>query len=421
MEGFELAKIKGISLKVHPSWFLVLIIFTRLSQEQFSRISEDPFSVWQSWCLGLLTAILLFLSVVVRELCHSFMALHEGIKVYAITIFSLGGVKRVDKQSSTPMATFKIAIAGPLSSLILGFLCLAFIQFFQTLNPSFINLLKQISGINFLLAIINLLPGLPFDGGVILKSFVWHLTGSQRKGDKAANTSGRLLSLIVIFFGSLILFIFKGGVFIGLCLIVVGWFGFNTSRSQDQILVLQQALSDLSVKDVSRRRFRVLEEDQSLKTLSQLNLTSSKENGLPQWVLLCRAGRWVGYITDQPLKDISAEHWDKYAVSEYKRPISDLPSISEKTPLWKAVLKLENLKEKQLLVFSFAGLPSGTLDKVDLAEAVLKKIGINLPTSFLQLARRNNIYPLGISLFNIVERMIDSGLIQKSDLDDSIK
>ncbi len=345
------------------------------------------------------------------------MALNEGVKVYGITIFSLGGVKRVDKQSSTPIATFKIAIAGPLINFLLGILCISLTHFFQELSPVLINLLRQVSSINLLLAIVNLLPGLPFDGGVILKSLVWYVTGSQRKGDKAANASGRFLSLAVIIFGALISILIKGGLFLGLCLIVLGWFGFNASKSQDQILILQQALFDLSVKDASRRRFRVLEEDQPLQKLSELTLTDSKENMLSQWVLLCSAGRWVGYINDKPLKDIPTEYWGKYSLAEYKKPLSDLPSISEKSPLWMAVLKLEKAKEQQLLVFSPAGLPSGTIDKVDLSEVLLKEIGLNLPTSFLEIARKNNIYPLGISLFKIVEKMISSGLIQQSELD----
>ncbi len=417
MEGIQLGKIKGISLKVHPSWLLILLIFARLSQEQFSSISEDTLNIWQSWFLGFLTSILLFLSVVLRELGHSFVALNEGIKVYGITIFSFGGVKTVDKQSSTPMSLFKIAIAGPLVSFLIGILCIGWIQFFPILDPMLISLLKQISAINFLLTIVNLLPGLPFDGGVILKSVVWHLTGNQRKGDKAANASARFLSLIVIFLGSFLAFMFKEALFLGIFLIVLGWFGFNTSRSQDQILILQQTLSDLYIKDVSRRRFRILEEYESLKKLSELCLISSTKKQSPAWVLLCSEGRWVGYITDQTLKDVPVKYWDKYSLSEYKKPLSELPSINEDSPLWMAVLKLENLKEQQLLVFNRAGLPSGTIDKVDLAEVVLKKIGVDLPNSFLELSRKNNIYPLGISLFEIVERMISSGLIQKSELD----
>ncbi|WP_241434219.1 site-2 protease family protein [Prochlorococcus marinus] len=402
---------------MHPSWVFILIVFTRISQAQFSRIFTDQFPAWQAWGVGFLTSACFFLSVLLRELGNSFIALNEGVKVHDITLFSLGGIKRVDKQCSTPMGSLRIAIAGPLINIAIGILCLSCAQIVDSSNLIFLNLLSQVGVINFLLALFNLLPGLPLDGGVILKSIVWHFTGSQRKGHRAANASGRFFSLIVIFLGGLIAFAVKGGFVLGFCLIVIGWFGLSSSRSQDQIIVLQQALYDLSVKDASRKRFRVLEHNQSLKALSELRLSSQSENGDPQLVLLCNLGRWTGYITDKLLMDVPAEDWDQYLLSEYSQPLTDLPSISEKRPLWYAVLELERVKGESLLVLNPAGLPSGTIDRVDLSEVVLKKLGFNLPRAFLDLARKNNIYPLGISLFKIVEGMIDSGLIPKSELD----
>ncbi|KGG16421.1 MULTISPECIES: site-2 protease family protein [unclassified Prochlorococcus] len=415
MEGIEVIKLKGISLKVHPSWFFILIIFTRLSQIQFSRTFEGQLPIWQGWCIGFLISIALLISVVLRELGHSFMALNEGVKVSGITVVSFGGIKRVDKQCSTAMATLRVAIAGPLVNISLGMLFLIFARVGSSFNPVFVELLIRIGIINILLAVVNLLPGLPLDGGVILKSLVWHFTGSQRKGHKAANASARVFSLIVIFIGGLT-FTVKGAGFLALCLIIMGWFGFTASRSQDQIMIVQQALSDLSVSEAARKRFRVLDQDQSLKRLSELGLNSSnsKENNLEEWVLLCSSGRWVGYVTSELLMDVPSEYWDQYLLANYKKPLSELPSINDCSPLWKAVLKLDSINKQRLLVFNAAGLPCGTIDKVDLAQIVLKKLGIELPQNLLEMARKNNIYPLGISLSKIVEGMVSSGLIQRT-------
>ncbi len=417
MEGVELARFKGISLKVHPNWVFIIIFFTHISQAQFYRVFGDQFPLWQSWLVGFLTSLLLFFSVLLRELGHSFMAYKEGVKVYEITIFSLGGIKRIDKPCTTAMASLRIAIAGPLVNIALSSLCFSYIYFSTDLNLILLNMLWQLAICNFLLAIINLLPGLPLDGGVILKSLVWHFTGSQRKGNLAANASGRFFSLIVIFLGSFFAFAFKGGLFVGICLIVLGWFGLTSARSQDQMQVLQYALSDLSVKEAARRRFRVLEQEQTMKVLSDLRIQSSEGKTCLEWVLLCSAGRWVGYVTREILENIPPEHWGKYALSDFKKPLSDLPSISENDPLWHAVLVLEKGIGNRLLVLNLAGLPTGTIDKVDLAQILLKKIGLNLPPSFLEAARKNNSYPLGISLPKLVEGMISAGLIQKSELD----
>ena len=98
MEGVELGKLKGISLKVHPSWAIILILFTVASQGQFSRVFGNQFPIWHGWLVGLLTSLALFLSVVLLELGHYLVALNEGVKVYGITLFSFGGIKKVENK-----------------------------------------------------------------------------------------------------------------------------------------------------------------------------------------------------------------------------------------------------------------------------------------------------------------------------------
>ncbi len=391
----------------------MLIIFTRIAQVQFTRTFADQFPAWQGWCIGFLTSIFLFLSVVLREIAHSFAALNEGVKVYGITIFSFSGIKSIGTPSSTAMSQLRVAIAGPVASLSISIVCFSLSV---NISPMLQNLLAQIGVINLLLAVFNLLPALPLDGGVILKSLAWYFTGSEIKGHRLAIASGRFFSLGVIILGVLTLTV-PGAAFLALCLITLGWFGLASTRSQDQIAIVQQTLSNTSVKEISKRRFRVLEQDQPLKRLGDLGLISSNENSSKEWVLLCSSGRWVGYITPEFFKDVPFEHWSQYLLGDYRKPLSDLPSISEKSPLWAAVLALEKQKDQRLLVFNLAGLPSGTIDKVDLSEIVLKKLGLKLPKTILDEARKNNIYPLGISLDKLVERMINNSLIQKSDLD----
>ncbi len=415
MQGFELIKLKGISLRIHPSWVLILILFTVASQGQLSREFDAQFPAWQTWGVAVFTSFLLFLSVAVYEISHSFMALYEGIKINSIYLFFLGGLERFGQQCSSPLSNLRVAIAGPLASLSTAFLFFILANIYSNINPLILNALSQIIGVNLILALFNLLPSLPLDGGEIIKSLVWYFTGSQRKGHKVANISGHYLSLLGLFLGGLIAF--SGGGINGLWLIIIGWLGLTSSKSQDQIMLLQEALSEVLVRDASRKRFRVLEENNTLKVLSELKLTSLKENGFSEWVLLCSSGRWTGYITDKPLKEIPSDNWESYPLASYKKPLSELPSIRDDIPLWGAVLKLEELKEMKLLVFNSAGLPSGIIDKADLGAITLKKLGVNIPKSFLELARKNNTYPLGLSLLKIVHGMIASGLIQKSELE----
>ena len=111
LEGWELMRIGGIPLRVHSSWFVILLLFTWTSQGQISRVSDAALPIWFSWVVGLITALLLFLSVLLHELGHSFVALHEGVKVRSITLFLLGGVAKVERECSTAMGSFRVAIA----------------------------------------------------------------------------------------------------------------------------------------------------------------------------------------------------------------------------------------------------------------------------------------------------------------------
>ena len=147
-----------------------------------------------------------------------------------------------------------------------------------------------------------------------------------------------------------------------------------------------------------------------MKVLSKYNSLNKDNIFNEELILLCREGRWVGYVNEKILKNISVQNWDKKFLYEFLLPMTELPSISEKESLWKAIIKIEKTKDGRLLVLSFSGLPLGTLDRVDIGKVVLKKIGLNLPDQLIKIARKENIYPLGLNLLNIAQSMDSSDL-----------
>ena len=408
-------RIGGIPLRVHPSWFLILVLFTLAFQRDVAQLPEVQGLLWASWLTGFLTALLLFVSVLLHELGHSLVAIREGVKVSSITLFLLGGVARVEKECPTPMGALRVAAAGPAVSLILGVVLLASVHAAGTVNPLLGNLVTQLGSLNLILALFNLLPGLPLDGGLILKALVWQWTGSQRKGIQVATASGRCLSLLAMMIGFWL--IFKGGVWTGLWLVMLGWFGMGASRSQTQTLALQQVLQNETVGKTASRRFRVVEADQPLRTISQMRLgaVDKDEPRQSDWVLVCRNGRWVGFITDQPLRDLPVQQWDRQTIGDHLQPLDRLPSIQQSSPLWKAVLALEQSEQGRLLVLGPAGLPDGTLDRSELGEAVLRGLAVKLPDAMLDSSRRTNTYPLGLPLLQVVNSMQASGLLDPHD------
>ena len=401
-EGWQLLKIGGIPLRIQPSWLFAVVLFTVIFQSDYAASAE--MDVGRSWGLGLLTTLLLFTSVLLHELGHALMALREGVKVLSITLFHLGGIARVERECPTPLGNLRIAAAGPLVSLLLALVMFLGAGALSSDQPLLSTLLTQVGSLNLVLGLFNLLPGLPLDGGLILKALVWKISGSRERGVQVASASGRALSILMIVLGGLILW--RGGGLFGFMLMLIGWFGLGANRSQSQMLLLQKVLQDLRVEASSGRRFRVLEADQPLRRLSQLRLQDDDSAGVADWVLVCRSGRWIGWVDDSPLRDLPVQQWDQQRLEDHIKPLDELPSIPASAPLWQAIDAIETSPHGRLLVLSPAGLPVATIDRINVAEAVLRSLGVSLPDPVLKAARQQNSYPLGLMMLpQVVESM----------------
>ncbi|MBM5828418.1 MAG: site-2 protease family protein, partial [Cyanobacteria bacterium M_surface_7_m2_040] len=400
----------GIPLRIHPSWFVILLLATLAFQQHYSRALDPAPAEPQRWALALITAVLLFVSVLLHELGHSLVALAQGVKVRSITLFLLGGVASVERECNTARGALLVAAAGPAVSLLLAVALLASTHSAAHLSPALGAMVGELGGLNLVLALFNLLPGLPLDGGLIVKALVWQVTGSQRKGLEVANASGRFLAYLAIGLGTVLLL--RGSGIGGAWLILLGWFGLGAARNQRQLLVLQQLLKDVLVRDAASRRFRVLEARTSLRELSRLRLDDKPGEGQGDWLLVCDRGRWQGLIDDRPLQELPVQCWDREPVGDHLRPLSELASISDSAPLWQAVQLFEERGVERLLVLSPAGLPSGTLERSELGLALLQRLGLRLPPPLLEAAKRQQGYPLGLALPQVVRSMLASGEVR---------
>lgn len=426
-EGWQLLKIRGIPVRIHPSWFVILLLVTLALERSYRSQLSEQLGTAPIWLVALATALLLFVSVLLHELGHSLVALAQGVKVRSITLFLLGGVASVERECATARGAFLVAAAGPAVSLLLGASLWQGHHAVTHLSPVLGQMALDLAMLNLTLGLFNLLPGLPLDGGLIVKALVWQVTGSQRRGIEIANACGRFLSWMAIGLGSYMLL--RGGGIGGAWLMLLGWFGLGAARSQQQLLQVQRALRDLTVKEVAQRRFRVLEASSSLRQLSELRLREfiapqpssgpAKTRGgggadepSPDWLLVCDQGRWKGVIDDRPLQELPVQRWDRERVGDHLRPLDSLPSIGEADPLWQAALKLEESGAARLLVLSPAGLPSGTLEKPELADAVLRRLGMRLPAEMIALARRQGTYPLGLNLAQVAQSMVAAGEVE---------
>jgi Zn-dependent protease len=227
-EGWQLITIRGIPLRIHPSWFLILAVATMAFRQHYTTglggsgagAATDPLGLW---ALALVTALLLFVSVLLHELGHSLVAISQGVRVKSITLFLLGGVASVERECSTALGSLLVAAAGPAVSLLLGLGLMACSHTATHIAPWLGLMVTELGTLNLVLALFNLLPGLPLDGGLIVKALVWQVSGSQRRGVEVANACGRLLASFAIGLGVLLLL--RGVGVAGAWLLLLGWFG----------------------------------------------------------------------------------------------------------------------------------------------------------------------------------------------------
>jgi Zn-dependent protease len=198
MKGVKLFRVLGIQISLNYTWFIVFgLIAWSLARGYFPYHYPD-LSLSAYWVMGFLGAFFLFLSVLIHELTHSYIAQREGMEVKEITLFIFGGVSQLTKEPEDSRKELKVAIAGPLSSLALGFIFWIFSRL-TLLMPHLIlitGLLGYLAFINFSLAIFNLIPGFPLDGGRVLRALYWKKTGSLTKATRIASESGKWIGVV---------------------------------------------------------------------------------------------------------------------------------------------------------------------------------------------------------------------------------
>lgn len=244
--GVRIGKIIGIPIYLHPSWVIVFGLITLSLGLQFTQL-HPKWSTTQHWVAGILTSLLFFGSVVFHELSHSVVAQHYKIRVVSITLFIFGGVAHIERDPSKAMQEFNIAIAGPLASGFLAgvFYLLAIYFPFDTIAGSLGLWLAETNG---LLAVFNLLPGFPLDGGRIFRAIVWGYTKSFSRATRIAGTAGKIVAYGMILVGAWMAF--NGNYMSGIWTAFIGWFLLNAAQESVAQVAVRETLTGLRAFDV---------------------------------------------------------------------------------------------------------------------------------------------------------------------------
>ena len=391
-KNWRIGSLFGIPLYLDSSWFLILalVTFTNAGDMQLRGLVDSNFIAWSA---GLISALLLFASVLLHELGHSLVALKQGIKVNSITLFLFGGLAAIERESQTPGEAFWVAIAGPGVSLLLWGLFVA-LGNFTTQSPLIGYLAQDLARINLILAIFNLIPGLPLDGGQVLKAAVWKATGDRVKGVYWASVTGQWLGWLGICLGLFIVFL--GGDISGLWLALVGWFILQNASAYNRLTQMQESLLKLKASEVMTRQFRVVDAHLSLSQFASTYVSS--EVTTPMAYYAASEGRYRGLVQVKDLQSIERSYWDQQTLLDIVHPFGEITSVNENTSLVEVIQRLEGIQEGIITVLSPSGAVGGVIDRGDIVRTVAKKLNLPVADTEINRIKMEGNYPTYLQL-----------------------
>ncbi len=356
--GIPIGRLFGISIDLDYSWFFIVALLTWMLAASYYPVQFPGWTDSAYWGIGFATALLLFVSVLVHELAHSLVAKRYGIPVPRITLFLFGGVSQIATEPPSASSEFWIAIAGPVTSLAIGALC-------WEIEPAFAGqelmyaLLEYLALMNLILALFNLIPGFPLDGGRVLRAAVWKATHNYHRATVAAGISGRFFGFLLIFLG--IWQAVTGDIVGGIWIVVIGWFLESAAGSQLQQESIKSMLGDHKVADAMQRDFPHIAGDISLHELVEHYLVQSNAHA----VVLTAPDGTVGVVTLSAVSSISREMWPYTMASQVMTPLRAADTTRPDAILWSALEKMGRGGVNQLPVVDNGGIV-GMLSREDI-------------------------------------------------------
>jgi Zn-dependent protease len=341
--GLRIGRILGIPIYLHASWVIIFVLITMTLAAQFAH--EHPhWSPNQHWAVGVLTSLLFFASVIFHELAHSVVALRYKIRVMSITLFVFGGVARIGREPSRAIQEFNIAIAGPLASFFLfgGFAVLT------KLYPGS-EMLGALAGwlayINFRLALFNLLPGFPLDGGRIFRAVVWGATQDFTKATRIAGASGKLVAYSMILYGAW--GALNGSFREGIWIAFIGWFLLNAAQESVAQVAVRETLVGLSAGDVMSHEVPSVSGGISLEDYGAEVLRTGR-----RCHLVVSDNRLAGMMNVHALNSVPRDEWADHSVQAVMIPREKLLWASPEEPLLRLLERLLAADINQMPVVS---------------------------------------------------------------------
>jgi Zn-dependent protease/CBS domain-containing protein len=342
--SWRVGRIAGIEVRVDSSWVVIALLIT---YSMYLRVSflYPELSGAGAVALGILASVLFFGSVLVHELAHAVVSQARGIRVQDITLFLFGGATRARVESRGPGDEFLIAVVGPLTSGILAALFGIVAGLGRDLlSRPLAGTLGYLGWVNLLLAVFNLIPGFPLDGGRLLRSAIWRATGSLSRATRIASVSGQAVGWLLVAGG--VAFLLAGDLAGGIWFAFIGWFLVQAARSSYQELQLQQLLRGVEAEDVMAGNLLRIPPDLSLQQAVDDYFMRYDHSAFP----VEEQGRTIGLLTLRGVRRVPSEQWSSRRVRDLMVPLSDQVVVAPHARMDGVLGKLEDGEANRVLV-----------------------------------------------------------------------
>lgn len=345
--GIRVGSLAGVEIDLDYSWFilffLILGTFTGVAFPSYvPGLSRTTYLL-----MGVAGTILFFLSLLAHEMAHALVAMRKGIEVEGITLFIFGGMARTRSEASSPGAEFQIAGVGPLASLLLAaaFYGLAALAETREWSLAVLGVAGHMGFLNLALAIFNVLPGFPLDGGRLLRSALWKATGSLKKATRVSTVVGKWLGWGLIALGVWALAV-QGELVGGLWFIFIGWFLAQAATASYEQLLLRIVLRDRVAGDAMTHFPETVEPDVTVDSLVRDYFMKRPYNSFP----VTDDGIVIGLVTLSQVKPIDDEEWPDLRVADIMTPMVDTLIVSPGTPMNDVLESMSDNETRRVIV-----------------------------------------------------------------------
>ncbi len=341
-----LFKMFGFAVRVDGSWLIIAVLITwSLAHGVFPHYYPG-LSKGEYWTMGVLGALLLFASIVVHELAHSLVARRHGLPMKGITLFIFGGVAEMESEPPNAKAEFLMAAAGPLTSIVIGGVFFSLAWAAQGVWPTAaVGVLSYLYWINWVLAIFNLIPAFPLDGGRILRSALWHWKGNLWSATRIAANIGSGFGVLLMAFA--VYSLLQGNLFGAVWWFLIGMFLRGAAQGSYQQLMVQKMLQGEPIRRFMNPNPVTVHPAISLEDLVEHYIYRYHYKMFP---VVNESQELLGYVTTKQVKDVPREEWNRFSVQAIMQPFNREEAVTPDTDSVEALALMKRSQNSRLVV-----------------------------------------------------------------------